>query len=131
MASVDRVGQSLLEVAEVGTESVAVQEENVVRVDGSDGLFDSNVEVDQSGVLLIGGFVQGVEAGNPGVILVVSSEVLPDLDSSVLEVLVNPDCAACQRQIQRAIWVAYSWPGGFQRQRASRCFDLLGRRASQ
>lgn len=99
MASVDRVGQSLLEVAEVGTESVAVQEENVVRVDGSDGLFDSNVEVDQSGVLLIRGFVQGVEAGNPGVVFVVSSEVLPDLDSSVLEVLVNPDCAACQRRI--------------------------------
>ena len=103
VASVDRVGQSLLEVAEVGTESVAVQEENVVRVDGSDGLFDSNVEVDQSGVLLIGGFVQGVEAGNPGVVFVVSSEVLPDLDSSVLKVLVNPDCAAYQRQIQRDI----------------------------
>lgn len=46
VASVDRVGQCALEVAEISTESVAVQEQDVVRVDSSDGLFDPHVKVD-------------------------------------------------------------------------------------
>lgn len=79
-------------MAEVGAESVTIQEQNVVRVDGSDCLFNSDVEIDQPGVLLVRGLVQGVKAGDPCVVFVVGSEVFPDLDSAVLEVLVNPDC---------------------------------------
>jgi hypothetical protein len=92
VASVHRVGQCALEVAKVGTESVAVQEQDVVRVDRSDGLFDSDVKVDQTGVLLVCWLIQGVVTGDPGVVLVVLGEVFPDLDGSVLEVLVYPDC---------------------------------------
>mgnify|MGYP006950206927 FL=1 len=103
MASVDRVGQSLLEVAEVGTESVAVQEQDVVRVDGSNSLFDTNVEVDQTSVFLIGRFIQRVESSNPSVVLVMRGKVLPDFDSSILEVLVNPDFAQVQRQFRKDV----------------------------
>jgi hypothetical protein len=91
VTSVDRVWQSILEVAEVGAEGVTVQEQNVIRVNGSDSLFDPNVKVEQPCVLLVRRFVQRIVTGDPGVVLVVRSEVFPDLDGSVLEVLVYPD----------------------------------------
>lgn len=91
MASVHAVGEGLAERAEVHAERVAVEEEDVVRVDGADRLLDALVEGDEAGVLLVGGLVQGVVAGNPGVVLVVLGEGLPDLDGAVLEVLVDPD----------------------------------------
>jgi hypothetical protein len=78
-------------VAEVGAESVTVQEQDVIRVNGSDSLFDSYVEIDQSSVFLVRRFIQRVESGNPSVVLVVSRKVFPDLHSSVLEILVYPD----------------------------------------
>lgn len=91
MARVHRVGEGLAEVTEVGTEGVAVKEENVVGVDGADGRLNALVEGQKTSVLLVGRLVQWVVASDPGVVLVVLGELLPNLDSAVLEVLVDKD----------------------------------------
>jgi hypothetical protein len=78
-------------VAKVGTEGVTVEEENVVGVNGTNGLFNANVKVQEAYVLLVGRFVQGVVTSNPGVVFVMTSELFPDEDGAVLKVLVNPD----------------------------------------
>lgn len=100
VTSVDRVGQRALEVTEIGTESVAVQEQDVVRVDSSNSLFDPNVKVNQTSVFLVRRLVQRVVTGDPGVVLVVRGKVFPDFNGSVLEVLVYPDCVRGQGRVR-------------------------------
>jgi hypothetical protein len=63
----------------------------VVWVDGADGGLDAGVESRQAEVLGIAGFVDGVVTGDPGVVLVAGSDVLPEPEGAVLEVLVVPE----------------------------------------
>ena len=56
---------------EIRGEGVPVEENDVVRIDGTNGTVDIVVELDQTGVLRIGGFVERIVASDPLVILVV------------------------------------------------------------
>lgn len=131
MASVNRVGQRGLEMAKVGTESVAVQEQDVVWVDRPNGLFNPHVKVDQTSMFLVGGFVQGVVTGDPSVVLVVRSEVFPDLDGSVLEVLVDPEVGLVVSSVGVPVNVLALHDGQDKQSGKSGSNSLLGRRASR
>ena len=53
------------EAGEVRRVGVAVEEEDVVRVDGADRCVDVVVEADESAVVRVGGLVHGVVTGDP------------------------------------------------------------------
>ena len=80
-------------------EGVAVEPEDVVRVDGADGALDARVECGQADVLRVAGLVDRVVAGDPGIVLVAVGELLPEPDRAVLMVLVVPECCVAGRAV--------------------------------
>lgn len=76
----------------VGAIHVAVEEQDVVRVNLADRLLHALIECDEAVVLGVGRLVHRVVPRDPGVVLVVLGEVLPDLDAPVLVIPVAPDC---------------------------------------
>lgn len=88
----------IAEVREVRCEGVTVEEDCMVRVNFPDGVEHTIVELNNSSLGCISRFVERIVSGNPGVAFVVLSELLPEPDSPVLEVLMQPECsnvAAC------------------------------------
>ena len=61
----------IAKMREIRGEGVPVEENDVVRIDGTNGTVDIVVELDQTGVLRIGGFIERIVASDPLVILVV------------------------------------------------------------
>ena len=105
---------SLVSIAKVGKvrgKRISVQEEGMMRINLTDCLIDSIVEVDNTGVVRIGGLVQRVVASDPGVVLVVFGEFLPEPDDSVLVVLVNPEVGNVGSRIRVPISILASRGG--------------------
>lgn len=88
---VNGIGEDMVKGAEVSGEGVPVEPEDVVGVDFPDGGLDAVIEGGETGELGVGGFVEGVVAGYPGVAFVVLCEVLPEPDYTVLEVFLFPE----------------------------------------
>lgn len=84
-------GVRIAKVREVGGECVTVEEDSMVWVNGTDGGVDAVVEADEACVGVICGLVQWVVPCDPFVVLVMSSEFLPEPNGAVLEVFVVPD----------------------------------------
>jgi hypothetical protein len=81
----------VLEALPLHGEGVAVEPEDVLGVDGADRGLDAVVEGGQAPVLRVARLVDRVVAGDPGVGLVVCSELLPEPDGAVLVVFVLPE----------------------------------------
>lgn len=79
------------EVAEVRCECIAIEVDDVFRVDGVNGLDATIVPIQKTSVSRIGWFVKDVVSGNPGVAFVVFGEFFPEPDCPILEILVNPE----------------------------------------
>lgn len=71
-----------------------LEEKDVVRVNGADGLLDALIERYDAHVLLVSGLVEWIVPRDPGVGLVVFGKCFPELDGAVLEVFVYPDCGS-------------------------------------
>src|SRR5258708_26426697 len=105
MRGIDHGGQGFLEHMKVEGVAIPLQEENVVGVDGSDGLVELPVERFNLSFARIGRLIDGVIASHPGVILVASSDCLPQMNDSILEVLVLPEKRLVGRIIAMPILV--------------------------
>lgn len=88
---VRQLGMHVAESREVRRKGVAVPEENMLLVNLPDGVVYPDVEVDEAGLGRVCRFVQGVETGDPGVVLIVGRELLPQPHCAILEVLVYPE----------------------------------------
>lgn len=87
----DGAGSRYIKVGKVRGKGVAVEEENVVGVDGTDGGVETVVPGLETRVRWVAGFVERVVPGDPWVALVVGGELFPEPDGTVLEVLVVPE----------------------------------------
>ena len=81
----------VVEVCEIGCESVSVQEQNVVDVDAPDRVVETIVVLDEAGVLWFSRFVERIVTGDPFVVFIVGGELFPKPDDPVLVVLVVPE----------------------------------------
>src|SRR6266566_7909612 len=109
MRGIDHVGQGLLEHMKVEGVAITLQEENVVGVDGSNGLVEPPVERFNLRFARIGRFIDRVIASHPGVIFVAGSDCLPQMHDSILEVLVLPEKRLVGRIIAMPILVLVTW----------------------
>jgi hypothetical protein len=85
------------EMREIRRKGIAIEEYNMGRVDGADGVVDSIIEGDNAGMLRVGWFIKRVVTSDPFVILVVLGQSLPEPYGAVLEIFVVPNCfQGCQ-----------------------------------
>jgi hypothetical protein len=77
MSCVDRVGQWFTEHRKVGRVPIPIKEEHSIWVDVTHPACSLAVPRDKSVALLVGGFVEQVEAGDPSVALVMIGQDLP------------------------------------------------------
>lgn len=69
----------------------------MIRIDVSDGFIDPVVPRLKSVMLWVARLVHGIVSSNPGVVLVMLSELLPEPDRAVLEVFVVPELSLKRR----------------------------------
>ena len=81
------------------SEGVAVQPEDMVRIDGADSGLEPIIERRQAPVLRVAGLVERVVSRDPGVSTVVSGKLLPEPDSAVLVVFVVPEGGVVSRVV--------------------------------
>lgn len=94
-----------IKVRKVRGKRVSVQEQDVVRVDLADGRIDLMVPGLKSLVGGVAGLVERVVSSDPRIALEVGSDLLPEPDAPVLEVLVGPELGNVMRRVRVPISV--------------------------
>jgi hypothetical protein len=90
VSSVVPVFVCITKVREVGCEGVAIKEDDMIGILGTNNGVKLVVEFDDASVLRVGGLVEGVVTGNPLVTPVMLSKLSPEPEDTVLIVLVVP-----------------------------------------
>lgn len=95
----------ITEVREVGCKGVAIKEDDVIGILGTDGSVNFIVELHNASVFGVGGFVEGVVAGDPLVALVVLGELSPEPKDALLVVSVVPEIGDVATMIRMPVSV--------------------------
>ncbi len=91
VAGIDSVGPYFLEDVEFGGVFIAIEKEKVVGIDGTDGIVEAFVKGIDHGAGGVGGFIDGVVAGDPGIVAVAGSKGFPEVNHAVLKMFVIPE----------------------------------------
>lgn len=105
---VDRVHgirKHICETRKVHAESVSLQEQDVIRVNGPHSRYYSIIKREQPCPLLISRLVQQIVSRDPGIALVPIGNNLPQVDDPILEVFVVPECRVASRVITMPVLV--------------------------
>lgn len=106
-----RVIEYLCKAGEVHAKCVALKPENVFGINIADSGDDAIVEGEQASPLDVGGFVEGVVSRDPRISLVSLRNNLPQVDDSILEMLVVPEGGVAGRVVGVPILVLAAGSG--------------------
>ena len=108
---VDTVGQDLVEELPFHCKGVAVQPQDMMGIHLPDCGFEAVIKCWQAVVFRVTGLVDGVEASYPSVILVSSSDLLPQPDCAVLVIFIFPEHGMTCRIVRVPVWILRAWHG--------------------
>ena len=91
MQSIDAIWKDFIKEFPFHGHGVAIKPEDMVWVDRTNGLFYPFVKDWQTPMFWVTWLVDGVVSCNARLVLVMSSKVLPQPDSSILEIFVVPE----------------------------------------
>ena len=93
------VGEDLIESGKVHTKCIPLEENDVVRIDGPNSGHNSIVESQEPSPLLICWLIQKIVTCYPGIRFVSFCNEFPEIDHSILEVLVVPESSISCRVV--------------------------------
>lgn len=109
MKGVHAIGQHLVKAFPFDSKGIAVEPQDMIRINFSYRGFDSVIKCRKSHMFRVTRFVDGIIPSYPAIAFVPCSNLLPEPYRSVLEVLMVPKCCIRRCVVRVPVAVLASW----------------------